>query len=227
MAAKNKICVKCNQELSIKMFYKSKGKYCIDGLDYYCKECRKSSSLKSHRGGKRKPPCTLEGCETPNYSRGMCKMHYERNRRTGSPALKNFVREVYKNGQKYADMRRNHLMRTFGITVDEYNERAKDGCEICGSKGFAHKKLHVDHDHKCCPTPRYPDGSTMYHKTCGQCIRGILCDRCNGTVGLYETGRLRDDYPDRDKIIIYVAKYNQVISDRMVSYDKEQRNRQG
>jgi hypothetical protein len=40
--------------------------------------------------------------------------------------------------------------------------------------------FHVDHDHACCP------GS----KTCGECIRGVLCRRCN--IGL---GQFNDD-PD-------------------------------
>ncbi len=206
------------------MFYKSKAKYDTDGYDYYCKECRKASSLKSHRGGKRKPLCTLEGCETPNYAGGLCKMHYERNRRTGSPNLKNYRRESY-NGYSYDRVRANHLRLKYKITMEQFEEMAKNGCEICGRLGLPHKQLHMDHDHNCCPVQRYPDGSTMYFKTCGKCIRGVLCDRCNGTVGLYEAGRLRDEYPDREKIINYLAKYNQVISDRMVSNDKEQRTR--
>lgn len=40
--------------------------------------------------------------------------------------------------------------------------------------------FHVDHDHACC------QGS----KTCGECIRGVLCRRCN--IGL---GQFNDD-PD-------------------------------
>lgn len=40
--------------------------------------------------------------------------------------------------------------------------------------------FHVDHDHACCPDS----------KTCGECIRGVLCRRCN--IGL---GQFNDD-PD-------------------------------
>ncbi len=222
MALKNKTCVGCEQKLPIKKFYKAINQK--DGFDYYCKECRKASSLKSHRGGKRKPQCTFNGCETPNYAGGLCKMHYERNRRTGTPNLVNFGRESY-NGQPYEKVRANHLRLRFKLTMEQYKEMAKDGCEICGKQGLPHKQLHVDHDHNCCPVPKYPDGSSKHHKTCGKCIRGVLCDRCNGNVGLYEKGKLREEYPDRDKIIIYVAKYNQLISDRIYTNDKEQRNR--
>jgi hypothetical protein len=217
MAVKNKTCVKCEQNLSITKFYKAKNQ--SDGYDYYCKECRKTSSLRSHRGGKHKPLCTLEGCETPNYAGGLCKMHYERKRRTGTPELKNFGRDSY-YGQPYNKVRANHLRLRYQITLEEYEEMAKNGCEICGRRSLRHKKLHVDHDHKCCPVPRYADGSSKYHKTCGKCIRGVLCDRCNGTVGLYEAGKLREEYPDRNKIIIYVAKYDQLISDRISNYEE-------
>lgn len=204
------------------MFYKIKNQK--DGFDYYCKECRKSRTLISHRNGKRKSECTVDGCDVLHYANGMCKMHYERNRRNGHTDLVNYGRESY-NGYKYEDMRKAHLKRTFHISIEKYKEMAKDGCEICGKKGLPHKQLHVDHDHKCCPVPRYPNGATKYHKTCGKCVRGILCDRCNGNVGLYEKGKLRNDYPDRDKIIMYVTKHNKGISGKMVTNDKKQGNR--
>jgi hypothetical protein len=219
---KNKTCVKCNEKQPINKFYKAKSQK--DGYDYYCKHCRTGSALKSHRGGKRKPECTVDGCNTHNYAVGMCKMHYERNRRNGHPGLVNYGRESY-NGQPYEKVRESHLKRRFHITTEQYEEMAKNGCEICGKKELPHKQLHVDHDHKCCDVPRYPDGSTKYHNTCGQCIRGVLCDKCNGNVGLYEKDKMREDYPDRDKIINYVAKYNWLISDRIVSNDKKQGNR--
>jgi hypothetical protein len=43
------------------------------------------------------------------------------------------------------------------------------GCAICHKK----KILVVDHDHRCCKV-----GS------CGLCIRGLLCVRCNNGIGL-------------------------------------------
>jgi len=216
----NKTCIRCKETKTIDNFYKIKQRF-----DYYCKYCRNATSLISHRSGKKRPQCTVEGCNLSNYAIGMCKMHYERNRRNGSTQLKNYGRESY-GGRKYEDVRRNHLNRMFGLTIEKYNDMAKDGCEICGKKQLHHKQLHVDHDHKCCPVQKYKDGTTKYYKTCGLCIRGILCDRCNGNVGLYEKGKLRDDYPDRDKIIIYVAKYDLLISDRIEAYDKKQGNRQ-
>lgn len=39
----------------------------------------------------------------------------------------------------------------------------------------------VDHDHSCCPGA----------KTCGNCIRGLLCQECNKLIGKLEGDRAR------------------------------------
>lgn len=52
----------------------------------------------------------------------------------------------------------------------------QDGkCKLKGedlSDGF-----HIDHDHRCCP---------QGGKSCGKCIRGLLCQKCNHLIGWYE-----------------------------------------
>lgn len=59
----------------------------------------------------------------------------------------------------------------------------QDGkCLICKEK---QDRLFVDHDHACCPTDQ------TNQKTCGECVRGLLCWHCNSGLGHF-----RDD-PDR------------------------------
>ena len=49
-------------------------------------------------------------------------------------------------------------------------------CAICGAPEPGGKgRWHVDHDHACCP-----GGGG---KTCGGCVRGILCHHCNLMIG--------------------------------------------
>lgn len=61
-------------------------------------------------------------------------------------------------------------------------------CAIC--QGLPNKYfLSVDHDHSCCPGI----------KTCGNCIRGLLCGSCNSFLG-----RVNDD---PSSAIRYLEKY--------------------
>lgn len=221
---KNKTCVKCNKKQSINKFYKIKAQ--PDGYDYYCKECRKTTSLASHRFGKRKPKCTIEDCERGNYAKNLCRIHYERQRRHGSTDLINFGRDTYgPSDEPYHKVRREHLRRRFKLTPEQYEEMAKNGCEVCGIHALPHKKLHVDHDHKCCPPKLDKNGYKTSVNSCGLCVRGIVCDKCNQAIGRYEKGVLRPEYPLRNQVIMYVAKYDWLISDRIEANDKKQRNR--
>ncbi len=87
------------------------------------------------------------------------------------------------------------LWRKFGITLEQYEAlEAKQGgvCATCGeaetrlasgrntSPGTI-QRLSVDHDHSCCPG----------EKSCGQCVRGLLCAHCNWLVGRCEGKRGR------------------------------------
>jgi hypothetical protein len=48
--------------------------------------------------------------------------------------------------------------------------------------------LAVDHNHGCCPG----------EKSCGKCVRGLLCDNCNQAIG-----KFRDD----PELLLKAAEY--------------------
>ena len=72
------------------------------------------------------------------------------------------------------------VFRRYSITEQRYDEilAAQGGvCAIC-KKDCRRGSLSVDHDHTCCPGV----------KSCGKCVRGLLCRTCNQALG-----NLRDD----------------------------------
>lgn len=78
-------------------------------------------------------------------------------------------------------------LRAYGISRDQYDALlAEQGgvCAACRQPETAKNKrgdvrmLSVDHDHACCP------GGTSL-KTCGKCVRGLLCTKCNTALGLF------------------------------------------
>ena len=72
---------------------------------------------------------------------------------------------------------RTRLRQFFRLTLEEYQARVAEqggACIVCGR--IPKKRLEVDHDRDCCPG----------NKTCGQCIRGLLCSGCNGGTGIVD-----------------------------------------
>lgn len=65
-----------------------------------------------------------------------------------------------------------------GMTLTFYMElRAKQNacCAICGDTLSGGRNEHIDHDKACCPGLR----------SCGKCVRGILCKGCNTALGVF------------------------------------------
>lgn len=77
------------------------------------------------------------------------------------------------------------LLDCYSLSFERYLEmlEAQNGvCTICKQpetvvlKGQI-KRLAVDHDHTCCSGK----------KSCGECVRALLCTRCNMAVGFLES----------------------------------------
>lgn len=80
-------------------------------------------------------------------------------------------------------VRANWIKSRYGITIEQWDALlvAQSGrCEICTEPM---EQPGVDHDHACCPKQR----------SCGRCVRGLLCRRCNAWLGYVadDTDRMR------------------------------------
>jgi hypothetical protein len=134
-----------------------------------CALCGPDSELVSLRGG------NLMKCA--NKHRADCAKKSAR-RKADTPeqrAKRNEYHRTYARAQKYKLNIRRGLL----------NLLAASGwaCEICGA-GLTERSARVDHDHACCDSPS--------GDTCGRCVRGVLCNRCNTALGFFadDTQRL-------------------------------------
>ena len=85
----------------------------------------------------------------------------------------------------------------FNITHEQFLamlEMQGNGCAICRTQEPGGHGWCIDHDHACCDTPS---------KSCGKCVRAVLCTRCNSALGLVlenkETLRAMARYIDAHK----------------------------
>ena len=135
-----------------------------------CQMCNRTRRLRFFHKSKN----TLDGYST--YC-GECRV--TQNRESNTTMLLSVNRERFLNQRK-----NRNLMRTFNITLDEYNRMlsSQNGvCKICKEPPKV-KKLHVDH---CHTTNK---------------VRGLLCHRCN--IGL---GNFRDNPMFLSEAISYLS----------------------
>jgi hypothetical protein len=144
--------------------------------------CKRHTSFKQGALGRRCP----EGCT--------CKRHNRPKRLdwSSSEAKREYARE-YARQRRAADPERNRENSRRWSQANPYYVKYRmpkedwqklfdeqDGCcYLCGTGlGDALKRkrgVHVDHDHSCCSRER----------TCGKCIRGLACHRCNQGIGAF------------------------------------------
>ncbi|HSH60575.1 MAG TPA: endonuclease VII domain-containing protein [Acidimicrobiales bacterium] len=158
-----KRCKKCGQWKATSEFYRSAGMR--DGYRNDCKVCNLAAKAARYRANPQ--PCIdrVKRWQQENPDR----LNATRRRRRELPEVKRRERAA-------------HLMRKFGITVEQYEEMLAiqgGGCAICGRRP-GKISLHVDHDHE---TGR---------------IRGCLCFRCNNALG---------DFADNGDWLVAAANY--------------------
>ncbi len=156
-----RICTECRSEKDDSKFYKHPS-IKPDGVRKRCNDCVQSYRRRSHK-------------ENPQIKRNQANGWSMKNREK----INENARLVRKNNKQrfksYA------LKQSFGIDINEFNrmlELQNHVCAICNLPETNHQKgiikaLSVDHNRKCCPG----------NKSCGKCIRGLLCWHCNSGIG--------------------------------------------
>lgn len=168
-------------------------------------------------------PCIFDDCTHPRRYGQLCMGHYNQRRKTGAlkslrkltdPTIRDetgnkkcrrcdswlatseFSANKSRRDGLMAYCRRcerdKALLHYYGITIDQHEAmlvRQGGGCAICGGQTKAGRAFFVDHDHSCCPGQR----------TCGKCVRGLLCSDCNLGIGYFE-----DDAARMQKAIAYL-----------------------
>ena len=136
-----------------------------------CKTCKQIKPLADFGKNSRSSDGLKHECR-------MCNTERSRRQRANNPGKSALYAKRYRERNPLSH-RDGHLRRTFGITLEEYDtllEKQGGCCAICGGVNSNGENLSVDHDHSCCPTV----------KTCGNCVRGLLCGDCNRGLGLFK-----------------------------------------
>lgn len=138
-----------------------------------CTGCRETKSA----GGFSKARGRKDGLQS------RCKSCNKRDREKDPEKVRAYLAGYYRKNPRAA--RDRQLKSMHKKSLDWYEETLESqggGCAICGREPTEGQSFHVDHDHSCCPTT---SGDT---RTCGECVRGILCPGCNTGIG-----KLKDD----------------------------------
>lgn len=156
-----KTCTKCQILKNFSEFHKKRS--VKDGHAHWCKACVKEYDKKEH-DPKRVFPQKQNG-ELIHCRK--CEQYLDKSKFwNGLTYCRECSKLVGHSGN----------LKKYGLTVENYIdlEKSQNGvCAICKNPEMNKSRLSVDHDHSCCPG----------HRSCGKCIRGLLCSNCNTFLG--------------------------------------------
>lgn len=159
-------CTGCSLVKLYSEFPRNKETPC--GFDPRCRECRHQARRARMGAVMEKPRCVDE---------------VERKTRRKA----SFDRYAENNPEALKLAYRKHHLKTYGLTQDSFEwllTSQNFECYLCkNAETRIHHRtgkvtnLSIDHDHRCCQEKT---------KSCGECIRHLLCASCNLLVGMAE-----------------------------------------
>jgi hypothetical protein len=75
---------------------------------------------------------------------------------------------------------RKYRISSYGLSQEQFGrmlDAQRHACSMCHEPFEEGQLIHVDHDHACCREK---------NRSCGECIRGLLCHTCNIALGYIE-----------------------------------------
>ena len=75
---------------------------------------------------------------------------------------------------------RKYRIASYGLTQEQFDrllDAQQHTCGMCHEPFEDGQLVHVDHDHACCQRK---------NRSCGECVRGLLCHTCNIALGYFE-----------------------------------------
>ena len=173
-----KKCPDCRESKPLEDFYKDSSKR--DGLDIRCKDCKRQRNKAYYAKNSEQELARNKKYRGANKER-LAEIKKEYNLRE-APAVKN-----------------RRLKYVYRITLDQYYAMLEDQngvCAICKKENKNGLALSVDHNHQCC----------VGNRSCGKCVRRLLCNRCNTGIGAFE-----DDIDLMEAAIEYIRAHNKTL----------------
>jgi hypothetical protein len=158
-----KTCTKCNKIKSHSEFHKKS--QVSDGYAYHCKQCVKQYDDQEHNPKRVFAPKEKDGL----FHCRKCEQYLEKESFT--PSNMSYCKDCFKTEVQTRNM------KNYGLTIEKFNElsgKQNHLCAICKKPEQNNRRLCIDHDHSCCPG----------RKSCGKCVRGLICTKCNKTLGM-------------------------------------------
>jgi Recombination endonuclease VII len=204
-----KDCISCARSLPLSEFRKNRREK--DGLEYYCNSCRalkvqdRVERYEQAHAAAPIDPASVKACRecgvvkplldfSPRRDqadghhwwcidckrakdRAYGKVYRERNPEQKRQSARKYIRREDLHEQRS----RKVLWEKYKLTPEMMTAKIEEqgGCPFC-PPGTEVLNWDVDHDHDCCPTA----------KTCGKCIRDMLCHKHNLGLGYW------NDNPD-------------------------------
>src|SRR5438034_1376184 len=75
---------------------------------------------------------------------------------------------------------RKYRISSYGLSQEQFDRllaAQQHTCGMCHEPFQEGQLIHVDHDHACCQRK---------NRSCGECVRGLLCHACNIALGYIE-----------------------------------------